>query len=147
MIYLLQIRWSKLYRSSTVPLTHMCSKPSTRRPIYLMGQRPVCSRGNYDMGLPTKLSLSLHRFVKFRQLMSITIWLPHTRPKIRVAKLLIIINLIMLFDNLAFSCLADKLSSKWAGPNIRRLSRSFDNLLSEWTCPIHSTSCRVKGRV
>lgn len=32
----------------------------------------------------------------------------------------------MLIDNLAFSRVADNLSSKWAGPNIQRLSRPFE---------------------
>ena len=45
---------------------------------------PVCSTGDWDLGLPTKFSTSIHWIVKSRDLFSINIWLPQTRPKIRL---------------------------------------------------------------
>lgn len=56
--------------------------PWTRKEIERTGQRPVCSTGDWDLGLSTKLSTSFSGIFKCNHLFSITTWLPYRRQKI-----------------------------------------------------------------
>ena len=122
-----EVRKSMFWTIHSMGLSHSLDNLSSEqaRPMYStkiewMGQRPKRSTSDWDLGLLTKFSSLLHKIFKSRQLFSIIILLPHG------------LNWIISFEILDLSNVADKLSSKWAGPYTRRLSRSLFNPSSKW---------------
>lgn len=105
-------------------------EPFNRRPIYSMGL-------SYSLD-----SLSSERA---RPMYSIFRRVRGTEEARSLDRRLIIINWILSFENLALSNVAGELSSKWAGPYFRRLSRALDNPSSGWAFAIRSKICRGGG--
>ncbi len=75
----------------------------------------------------------------------LSVWRWRGAREIRIALNSTIIALICLSSERTLSHLLDKLSSKWAGPYTRRLSRLLDSSSSRREWPIYPISCRVNG--